>query len=150
MSFFDKLRQQAATPIRRIVTFFVRPDRKTGEDIGLPLEGHETTLSKEGSPDTMHFRYAQFYDCGHSMTLPLAGRCFACGSLSCTACHGSCTHCQKPLCQECSRYFEEEQSARLLRLCCPCDEKSRRRRLVRRLALGVVRPFVDFDRSKQR
>ena len=145
----NRMRDQAATPIRRIVNIFVRPDPRTGDSVALPVDGQETTLSKDGSPDTVHTRFAQFHDCGHSFEVPLGGQCFSCGALSCVHCHRQCHVCSKPIGLECSRQFEQEQG-QPVQFCRPCWEAAARRRLAKRIALGLLGPFIEVDRQTER
>ena len=96
---FDFLRRAGTRPIRRIATILVRPDPETGIAHSVPLTQQETSLSSDGSPDTIRTEYAQFWDCGHSVhRFPLGGQC-TCGRLSCVECHGQCEDpgCRRPL-----------------------------------------------------
>ena len=139
MNFFSGLRKHTARPIRRIVGIFVRLDPKTGEPIAFPVDGQETTLSKEGSPDTINIRYAQFHHCKHSLEAPLGGECFECSAQSCVQCHGNCDDCKKPICLSCSRFEKGQRNGP--RRCQRCYEAQVRKAI----ALSLTGWFVHDD-----
>ena len=141
MSFFSKTHLPAgAKPIRRRATILVRRDKQTGEEIEVLLEGQETTLSPDGSPDTLIFKTLAFHDCGHSTDLPAAGECL-CGATSCQDCHGQCAapDCGRPLCRECSRFLADGSATRF---CQACFEKRRRRTWLQGFLRILISPFV--------
>src|SRR5687768_7329494 len=144
---WKSIQQSRRSAVRRVLRMFQYADPATGADVTIPVDGRETTLSQDGSPDTVSVKYAQFYECGHSLDSPLGGRCFACRGLSCQACHGSCSSCQQPCCMQCSRYERLEDSSSGLRFCCGCFHGRRRVRLAKGVVLVLLSPLGIFVKA---
>lgn len=148
MGILETIRGSASGPIRRLLTVFVRNDPRTGKTVEIPIESRETLLSQDGSPDTITVRYAQFWDCQHSIDQPLGGQCLECCSLSCCACFGPCVRCHRPICLSCS-YFEQVSEREQVRWCRTCYEADRRRRRWRKVGMALVQPFVELPDTRK-
>jgi len=116
-------------PLRRKKKYEVTHNPITGEERILELTQEENVLSDQGSVDSESLSRRYIRDCGCDG--PVGGRCYECGAISCTSCHGRCHSCQKPICLEHSNFLQVEgkESIRLCRRC--YGSITRKQRLVR-------------------
>jgi len=149
MGILDSLRSGASRPIRRALDVFSRHDPRAGKTTDLPTESRETLLSSDGSIDTVTVRHPQFLDCGHSIEVPIGGRCLECGSLSCATCHDQCSGCRRPLCLSCTR-IDQVQGQEAIKWCSHCVGPERRKRRWRKIKMTAIRPFIESTAEDSR
>ena len=137
-------------PLRRKKMLLVTDDLLTGQERILEISDEVDVLSGQGSVDSVAKRKQYFNDCGCGG--PVGGRCHACGSVSCPACHGRCHKCKQPLCLQCS-CFVNNRGQEQLRFCRRCaDEVIRKQRLAKvgsllsKVGKLPLSPFVKFEK----
>ena len=137
-----------AQQVRRVARIIVRTDPETGEPVEQPVDARRTTLSQDGSIDTVQATYATFYDCGCISQNNPGGRCQDCGpeSVICERCYGRCARCARPICLEHSEFVTTPGGEGAVRLCRACN----RRRILLGFARGAVSPFVTFKPPEAR
>ena len=141
--FLDRFRGNRSTPIRRKGVVFVHRDSKGNEHVSW-VHGEETTLSPDGSPDTIELHSDETYPCLHPLHHPFGGRCADCGALSCERCHTHCENqnCNKPICPACAKHLpvKDQVGGTLCRAC--AESVSRQRRIGGALSF-LIAPFVE-------
>lgn len=125
-------------PLRRKKKYEVTQDPTTGKDRILNLTEEEDTLSDQGSVDSAGLHRKYFLDCGCDSGT--GGRCYECGAISCTSCHGRCHSCQKPICLEHSNFLQAKgkESIRLCRCCYGSITRKQRLARVGRFFLSLL------------
>lgn len=100
---------------KRLVTY----DPDSDKDREWELEQTRDVRSSEGSIDSDETIRKYFKDCGCDGEI--GGRCYVCGAVSCTSCHGRCNKCKKPICMQHSNFFEKDNGEKE-RLCGTCHD----------------------------
>lgn len=129
-------------PIRRKQHIQVTEDPQTGQRRILGLSQEEDTLDG-GSIDTSLYRHQFFLDCGCDSSR-IGGRCFQCGAISCTACHGRCYFCQMPICLQHS-HFLETPNQEGIRLCGRCHSQITRKQKFQKIKRTILSFFIQPD-----
>ena len=125
-------------PYRRKKKCEVTYDPITGQDRILELTQEEHFQSDQGSVDSESLSRKYIRDCGCDG--PVGGRCYECGAISCTSCHGRCHSCQKPICLEHSNFLQAKgkESIRLCRCCYGSITRKQRLARVGRFFLSLL------------
>ena len=134
----------ASQPIRDTVYLRVTFD-SSGRRIMVTERGTLISLSPAGSIQEVPFTVDHFYSCGHPMSEPPGKKCFECNRVCCSNCSSSCYHCFKPLCLQHVRIWEPAPGQQV-RFCQACWKLLRTRRLICRVAKGLLSPFVTFEK----
>lgn len=95
-------------------------------------------LDTHGSINSDGMNVIHFLGCGCSS--PPAGRCYFCGCVSCSTCHGQCDHCHVPLCLAHS-FFNVITDDNRARLCQTCNETYKRNQMQRKVISFFIKPF---------
>lgn len=146
---FDQLQhiwQKGTKPIRRVISLVTTSDPKTGQPVSLPLREQHTTLSPDGSVDTL--QTVSFYKCGCSADRPTGGRCNVCGGVSCQQCGRFCNRCNAPLCPEHGLSLPTD-SGSTISFCRECYDSVKRKQIARTIGRGLLSPFVSFDDGRK-
>jgi len=117
-----------------------------GSTIESAVSQSETSLSPDDSIDEAVLEIVdQFYSCGCLLWNPPGGECAEpnCRRISCQKCFGRCASCQKPLCQQHSKFLDASNPNN--RLCFDCFDELARRQTVRTVTRSLLGVFVDFE-----
>jgi hypothetical protein len=129
-------------PLRRKNIRQVTYDPDTGQDREWQLKQRLDVLSSEGCVDTTGTVRNHFKDCGCNDEI--GGRCYVCGAVSCTSCHGRCNKCKKPICMQHSNFLEKE-NAEKERLCESCYDAITRKQKFAKVGRLFLSLFCEME-----
>lgn len=148
---FEHLFSSGSKPVRRDAHLKLTIDAD-GNPVIEGVSGEAVTLSPEGSIDRVKVSADRHYHCGCNAEQPMGGQCAepGCRRISCVDCfhRARCQACLKPCCLEHGR-FMHSQEGRPVRLCFACYDALIRKRRLRAIVKGVLRPFVVFDERRE-